>query len=101
MTMADKINTGTVKDRRKLRFNTVDDALEEIDRIVQADKAGTLQQTGNWTAGQIFGHLAAWLMYAYEGFPIGPPPFFIRWMLKMRKQRYLRDGLPAGVRIPR
>jgi hypothetical protein len=99
--MPEKIDTRRVQGRRTLRFNCIDDALREIDRIMDAEKTGKLQQTGNWTAGQIFGHLAAWLQYAYEGFPLAPPPWFVRWFLKRQKAKYLRDGMPAGVWIPR
>jgi hypothetical protein len=72
-----------------------------VDRIVVAEESGELRRLGNWTTGQIFGHVAAWIDYAYDGFPVGPPPWFIRWILKRRLKKYLRDGLPAGVWIPR
>ena len=94
------VNTGKVSDRRRLRFTTIDDALADVDRIVVAEKAGTLRRTGNWTAGQAFGHIATWTNYAFEGYPFRPP-WFIRWILRKKKAVYLRDGMPAGVRIPR
>ncbi len=88
-------------DHRKLRLTTVDELLGEIDRIVAAEKAGKLRRTGNWTTGQIFGHLASWMNFAYEGFPPrSKPPFFIRWLLKKKKLQYIRDGMPRGVKIP-
>jgi len=96
----DLINTAKVSDRRRLRYATVDEVLADVDRIVAAEKAGTLRRTGNWTAGQVFGHLATWSDYAYEGYPFRPP-WFIRWILRKKKAVYLRDGMPAGVRIPR
>lgn len=86
--------------RRRLRFLTVDELLAELDRIVASEKAGSLRRTGNWTAGQAFGHLATWLNFAYEGYPFRPP-WFIRWILRKKKAVYLRDGMPAGVRIPK
>lgn len=55
---------------------------------------------GNWTPGQILAHVAAWIDYAYEGFPIGTPPFFVRWFLRFRLQNMLKNGMPRGVRIP-
>lgn len=87
-------------DRRSLRFNSTDDVLAEMDRIVAAEKAGTLRQTGKWTAGQAFGHIAAWMNYAYDGYPF-KMPWFIRLILRTRVRKYLRDGLPTGVRIPK
>jgi len=97
--VATTIDTAKVK-RRQLRFKNIDEVLAEVDRIVAADQAGKLRMLGNWTSGQIFAHLAAWTDYGFEGFPLKPPPWFVRTILKMRKKKYLRDGLPAGVKIP-
>lgn len=98
--MSQTIKTGRQTGRRDLHFHGVDDALADIDAIVAADAAGTLKTLGNWTAGQTLAHVAAWIEYGYEGFPIKPPPFFIRWFLKKQVPKYLRKGLPAGVKIP-
>lgn len=87
-------------DHRKLHFSTIDELQAEIDRIVAADQAGTLRCSGNWTAGQAFGHVAAWINYAYDGYPLRTP-WFIRMILKRRVRKYLRDGMPRGVRIPK
>lgn len=87
-------------ERRKLNFATIDDLLAEVERVVAAERAGKLRRTGNWTAGQVLGHLAAWASYGYEGYPMKPPPFFIRWILRAKVKKYLREGMPAGVRIP-
>jgi hypothetical protein len=86
--------------RRSLRFGTIDDALTELDRVVEADKAGKLRRTGNWSTGQTLGHVAAWIDYGYDGYPMRPPPFFIRWILKRKLKQMLAGGMPAGVRIP-
>jgi hypothetical protein len=43
--------------------------------------------------------LAAWTEYGYTGVPL-KVPFFIRWMLRLRKQRFLYGPMRAGVRIP-
>jgi len=94
------VDTGKVQDRRKLRYLSIDELLADIDRIENSDAAGTLRRTGNWTAGQAFGHLASWMNFAYEGFPTRPP-WPIRMILRFFfRKKYLRDGMPAGVRIP-
>src|SRR5262245_60075231 len=85
---------------RKLRFETVDQMRAEIDRIAAADAAGRLKQIGNWSAGQFFSHLAAWIEYGYDGYPLKPPPWIIRVIIRWRMGKYLRDGMPRGVRIP-
>ena len=95
------VNTATVGGYRKLTFNSVDELLAEIDRIIAADRASALRRCGNWTAGQIFGHLAAWINYGWEGYPGRTPPWFIRFILRRMKIKYLRDGMRRGVRIPR
>lgn len=94
------IKTGKVTDRRKLRFESMNDVLADVDRIVTADKAGKLRRTGNWTAGQIFGHLATWINYAYEGFPMKPPPWLIRVLLKMKRNSVIHKAMDPGIQIP-
>ncbi len=94
------IDTSQVKDRRTLYFNTPDEMRADVERIIAADKAGTLRRTGNWTTGQTLGHLAAWVDYSFDGNPLRPP-WFIKLILRMMKKRFLRGPLKAGVRIPK
>ncbi|MCA8989534.1 MAG: DUF1569 domain-containing protein [Planctomycetaceae bacterium] len=91
---------GTQSDHRVLHFNTVADCREEVRRILAAEEAGQLQSTGNWTAGQNLSHVAAWIEYAYEGFPVKPPPFFVRWILRWQLPKMLKSSMPRGVKIP-
>lgn len=99
--MPTPVDTAKVSNRRKLRFGSIDEALAEVDKIVAADEAGTLVTLGNWTPGQIFAHLAAWIEYGYDGYPLKAPPWFIRVILRMRLKNIIRKGMPSGVRIPR
>lgn len=93
------VNTGKV-DRRKLRFENLDQLLGELDRIQQAHESDRIKLQGNWSLGQILSHLAAWIEYGYVGYPMKPPPFFIRWILKLMVRKYLNSGMPSGVKIP-
>lgn len=87
--------------RRTVRLADLDAYRAEVDRVMAAEQSGKLQAVGNWTAGQVLAHLAAWIEYAYVGFPISPPPWPIRFILKtFIKKKYLRDGMSAGVKIP-
>lgn len=86
--------------RRNLRFETVEALLSDIDQIEAAAVNGTLGVTGNWTPGQVLSHLAAWIEYGYDGFPIAPPPAPIRWILRWMLPGTLRNGMRPGVRIP-
>jgi hypothetical protein len=94
------VNTAKVAGRRLLRFESIDQMLAEVDRLVQAERAGRLRRLGNWTLGQTLGHLAVWAEFSYTGAPI-KAPFFVRWLLRLRKRKFLYGPMRAGVRIPR
>lgn len=97
------INTAKVTDYRKLRFNTFAELRAELDAVERAAASGTLRLTGNWSLGQIFSHLAAFINYAFDGYPpnMRNPPLFIRLILKLMKNKFLHKNLPRGVKIPR
>jgi hypothetical protein len=95
-----RVDTRQVAERRTLRFESIDQVLAEVDRLVEAERAGRLRRLGNWTLGQTLGHLAAWAEYSYTGAPLRVP-FFIKWILRLRKRKFLYGQMRAGVRIPR
>jgi hypothetical protein len=82
-----------------LRFESIDQAMAEVERLAEAERAGRLRRLGNWTLGQTLGHLAAWAEYAYTGAPL-KVPFFVRWVLRLRKRKFLYGPMGSGVRIP-
>jgi len=95
------INTKKVRDRRKLRFETVEDALRDADALAAAERRGTLRATGNWKLGQALGHLAFWANAPFDGYPdMRKPPWFMRVLMPLFKGRFLNKGLPAGIHIP-
>ncbi len=98
--MTSPVDTRKSPEYRTLRFDSVDECISNVNQILAAAENEKLKATGNWTPGEIMTHLANWIGYAYDGFPIGPPPFFIRWILRLRLRKMLRDGMPRGVRIP-
>src|SRR5262249_56553142 len=59
-----------------------------------------LKRLGNWTLGQTLGHLAAWSEFGYAGYPSLKVPFYIRWILRLQKRRFIAGPMPAGVKIP-
>jgi Protein of unknown function (DUF1569) len=93
------VDTGKVQGRRILHFDSLDQVLAEVDRLAAAERAGQLRRLGNWTLGQTLGHLATWAEFAYTGVPL-KPPFFIRWILRFQKKKFLVGPMPAGVKIP-
>lgn len=95
------VNTRKVQDRRSLRFQNLDEVRKDLDAIEQAAASGCLMTLGNWTPGQVLTHLAAFISFAYDGYPSQlKPPGFIRFIMKFRRDRYIHKGLPAGVNIP-
>ena len=86
--------------RRLLRFNSIDDISAEMDRIVAADRAGRLRRAGNWTAGQVFGHLSAWIDYGYEGYPM-QTPWLVKVIAKVLKNQILYKPMRPGMRVGR
>ena len=86
--------------RRQLRFESIADCRAEVQRLLAADAQGQLTSTGNWTPGQIFSHVATWINYGYDGYPMKPFPFFVQWLLRLSLKKTYRDGMRPGVRIP-
>jgi hypothetical protein len=93
------VDTGKVAGRRLLRFESIDQMLAEVDRLAEAERAGRLRRLGNWTPGQVFGHLAAWAEYSYTGVPLRVP-FFIKWLVRLRRRKFLDGPMRAGGKIP-
>jgi len=93
------VDTGKVVGRRILRFESIEQMMAEVDRLVEAERAGRLERIGNWTLGQTLGHLSAWAEYSYTGIPL-KTPFFIKWILRLRKQKFLHEPMHPGVKIP-
>ena len=96
------IDTGKVKDRRTLRFGTVAEVRRDLDAMETAHKRGTLRCAGNWTPGQIFTHLSAFINFGYDGYPkeVSPPWLLAVIFIRPRRAKYLNKGFPAGVKIP-
>ena len=82
-----------------LRFNSIDQVLEAVERLAAAETEGKLRSSGRWTLGQALNHLATWVDYAYEGFPL-KIPFFLRWLGPLTKKRALSKPMKPGLRIP-
>ena len=88
--------------RRQLRFNTIDDALAEAERLVAADCGGRVTRCGNWELGQMLGHLATWANFAFDGYPSEiTPPLPVRLIGRMMKNRVINKGMMPGMKIGR
>jgi hypothetical protein len=93
------VDTAKAAGRRLLRFESIDQEIAETDRLVEAERGGRLKRMGNWSLGQALNHLACWVEMSYTGSPL-KPPFFIKWILRMRKKSFLYGPMRPGVKIP-
>ena len=88
--------------RRTLRFETVEDAIAEAERLVAADRAGRLTRAGNWPLGRALGHLATWAEFAFNGYPPAVhAPLPVRLILRMLRGRIINKGMMPGVKVGR
>jgi len=86
--------------RRHLRFETIDDALAEAERLVAAEREGRLDRCGNWPLGQTLGHLATWANFAHDGYPPEiRAPMPVRMILRLMRGTIVNKGMMPGVRI--
>lgn len=86
--------------RRKVRFETIDDALADAEALVNADREGRLDRAGNWPLGQTLGHLATWANFAFDGYPPAVrAPLPVRMILRLVRGSILSKGMMPGVRI--
>ncbi len=59
----------TLKERRKLKFTSIDDITTDAGKLSQAERNKKLRQLGNWTLGQACGHIAGWIDFGFDGTP--------------------------------
>src|SRR4051812_9428367 len=86
--------------RRQLRFETIEDALGEADRLAAAEREARLDRAGNWALGQTLGHLATWANFAFDGYPPEVrAPLPVRLILRLMRGRILKGGMMPGVKV--
>ena len=88
------------KQRRNLNFDSINDVIDDVNRIAAADAGGDISVTGSWSVGEILTHLSAWIEYAYDGYPIDAPPWIIKQVLKFHLRSILKHGMKPGIDIP-
>src|SRR5688572_32113334 len=94
------VNTSNISQRRILRFESIDDCLDEANRLAPSYRLGQCKQLGNWTLGQTFGHLATWAEYSFSPCPI-KAPWFVRFFMGFKRNSYIYGPMKPGIRIPR
>src|SRR5437762_1751832 len=95
--MSTAIDTAKVKDRRPLRFDSVDDIAAEVERLAQCKQVKTL---GNWSSGQVVEHLAMTMNNSIDGFPSFVPAPLRLFLRLFMKRRILTTPMGAGFKLP-
>lgn len=89
--------------RRFLCFESIGELAADVDRIVAAQQSGRLRAGGNWTAAQIFDHLARFIEGSYDGFefraawPVRAASHVAKWVAW---KRFVDWSLRPGFRVP-
>lgn len=94
--MTTPVITKQITGRRTLRFESYEQILQDAERIA----GGPHEVLGNWSAGQVFRHLATVMKGAIDGMPF-QAPWFIRLPARLLKKVFLRRPMPAGFKLPR
>ncbi len=87
--------TSKVQGRRKVQYTSLRDVLADAERISK----GRVEAMGNWSAGQIFMHLANSLNDSIDGAD-SRPSWWFRLMARMMKKRILRGPMSPGFKLP-
>ncbi len=89
-----RVETAKVEGRRKLDYASLQEVLADADRLSR----GPLKALGNWSAGQIFRHLATSFNNSIDGFPMTFPWHF-RLMARIFKKKLLAGSMPPGFKL--
>jgi len=94
------VDSARVSGRRSLRFESLDDIAADVERLANARHLKTL---GNWSAGQIFQHLAIVMNGQIDGMEI-PLPLPMRLLMplivRLRKKKFLTQPMPTDIKLP-
>lgn len=89
------VKTATVAGRRQLKFNSLDDILADAERCASEN----YRPLGNWSAAQIFEHLARVMNGTIDGLPF-TVPWIVRMVLKLFKRRFINGPMSPGFTLP-
>src|SRR5580692_9822147 len=89
------IDTGKVKDRRKVAYTSLQDVLADAERLSQ----GPTKTLGNWSPGQIFAHMAQAMNDSIDGSHV-KVSWFIRLIVGLMRKKMLGGPMPPGFKLP-
>ena len=97
-TATTRIDTGKVAGRRELHFNSLEDILADVDRLASSREIRTL---GNWSAGQIFEHVARVMDKSIDGSEFNLPAVLRFIFNRTMKKRMISKPMGAGITPPK
>jgi hypothetical protein len=89
------IDTSKVKERRKVEYASLQQVLADAERLCR----GPIKPLGNWSAGQVFQHLAWVLDTSIDGTD-ARFPLLLRIMARLMKKKLLGGPMPPGFKLP-
>ena len=89
------VDTAKVDGRRRLNYGSFQELLADADRL----HAGPTKVLGNWSAGQIFKHLALAYNGSIDGFTM-TFPWPLRTMARLLEGKLINGRMPPGFRLP-
>ena len=90
------VNSTSAQRRRKLHFISLEEVGSDAEKLVSSPTTKTL---GNWPLSQLLTHLAMAMNGSLDGVPFRAP-WYMRLFGFFLKGRMLKNGLPAGVKLP-
>jgi hypothetical protein len=89
------VDTAKVEGRRQVNYASLQELLADADKLC----SGPIRTLGNWSAGQVFRHLALSFNNSIDGFTI-TFPWYLRLMARVFKKRLLAGPMPPGYKLP-
>lgn len=90
------IETAKVAGRRRLRFASYEEILDDARRLA----SGSTRSLGNWTLGQVCRHLAIAMEQSSVGDLRFPVPLRARIFGRLFRSAILNSRIPSGFRLP-
>jgi len=91
------INTKKAAGRRSVHYNNLEDLQADAQQLVSS---GSVKMVGNWSLGQVLGHLATTMNASIDGFPM-MLPWPVRAMMRvLMKKKMLTQITSPGYSIP-
>ena len=89
------VDTRAVAGRREVHYNS----LEELQADVEQLASGEIVSLGNWSAGQVFMHLARAMQMSIDGMDVRAP-WFLRLGARLIRGRLIKGPMRPGFKLP-